>query len=135
MFKPVPRLSWVANYSDGTQLTQLGDGTEASSEAVDRSKLASFSLLDLAGNVVLNQQFERGDLFAYRCRSILRTDKSEIERIHILSVTRGEFRQVAFVFESDFHIELGDFAKEKNRQNLHRHDFVPVSADLQPIGE
>lgn len=134
LYKPTPLLYWVARYSDGSSLVQYQDG-EVSSEQIDRSKLSSFSLHDLAGNAVLSMHFKKGDLLAYRCRSILRTDKQDVERIHIISLIRNEVRVVTYVFEINFHVEVGDFAAGNGPNTAtYRHEFIQVEADLMPIG-
>ena len=65
-------MMWVAAYADGTSLTQYKDGVEISTDAVDRSKLLSFSIFNGAGKKIVSLDYYSGDKFFYRRRSLLR---------------------------------------------------------------
>ena len=131
------KLTWVALYSDNTIFPQYSDGKERSSEQVDRSKLVAFTLYDLGGNKYVEQRFKSGQLFMYRCRTILKTGHNIIERIHIIVCQENDKRHVVFVFESDLHIEIADFVDSNDltfNQCKWLHPLEPVPSDLIPVG-
>jgi len=130
------KLSWVATYIDNTVLTQYdNNGVERSSEQIDRSKLLSFSLYDFGGNKFVEQRYKSGQLFMYRCRTAMSADNNIIEKIHIIVCRDGDKQHVLFVFESDLHIEIGDFNYPNDiNYNKWLYPIEPVSSDLIHVG-
>lgn len=132
------KLVWVAKYADNSFFTQYDlDGCERSSEHIDRSRMVSFALYDLGGNRYIEQHFKPGQLFMYRCRTVLKTGYNVIERIHIIVCQDGDKRHVIFVFESDLHIEIGDFVDPTDTTTTKPkwcYPLEPVPADNIPIG-
>lgn len=124
------KLIWVAKYTNNIIYTQYDNGIERSSESIDRSILSSFALHDLSGNKFIEQHFKPGQLFMYRCRTILKTGHNIVERIHIIVCQDGDKRHVVAVCESDFHVEIGDF----NVDSKFMYEIVPTPADLVKIG-
>lgn len=131
------KLIWSATYKDNVVFSQYENGEERSSEYINRSRLASFALYDLGGNKYIEQHYKPGQLFMYRCRTAMKTGHNVIERIHIIVCQDGEKRHVIFVFESDLHIEVGDFIDASNPladQHKWLYPLEAVPADLIPVG-
>jgi len=61
-------MQWLATYHDGTTLGQYNDQGESSSEQIDRSNLASFTLLAEDGSKLLTLHFEHGQRLIFRRR-------------------------------------------------------------------
>lgn len=111
------KLVWAAKYKDGTTIPQYKeDHTPVSTDHLPRENLRVFMLIDNYDRVAFVQEFFPGDRFIYRRRTALRTGKDVIEIIHIIGRIRKigdqEFRHVSFIYESDLHIEMGDFRKD-----------------------
>ena len=132
------KLIWSATYADNSVFLQYDEnGKERSSEQIDRSRLVSFALYDLGGNKYIEQHYKSGQLFMYRCRTALKTGHNVVERIHIIVCQDGDKRHVIFVFESDLHIEIGDFIDPSNPlagQHKWLYPLELVPADQIPIG-
>lgn len=129
------KLIWSARYKDGSIFPQYENGEEHSYEHIDKSRLESFALHDLNGNKYLEQRFKPGQLFMYRRRTALKTGHNVIERIHIIVCQENDKRHVAFVFESDLHIEIGDFSEtQDDTATKWSYPFQAVPADAIPIG-
>lgn len=120
---------WVASYRDNTTFAQFEGGVENSSEQISRHNLKSLSIHDGLGKAVFTIGFKPGDRFGYRCRTMLKSNGDEPERVHIIAVDRDGERFVVFAREKDAHIELGDFSDDTR----YKHDFLPVPADLIEI--
>lgn len=61
-------MQWLAEYNDGTSLGQYNDQGEASSEQIDRSKLASFVLVSEDGNHLFRLHLEPEQRLIFRRR-------------------------------------------------------------------
>lgn len=130
------KLTWVAVLEDGTQFPQYQE-EEKSSESIPRAKLRKFCLVDDANTVVFVKELEPGWRFFYRRRTALPV-KGEVQVVHVVgwSVPVGGVwvSQVAFVYEADGAVCLGDFVVGKpepvlGRSFLWRHAISPLAAD------
>jgi hypothetical protein len=120
---------WTAGYADGTQLYQFENGVEHSSEQISRAGLRSFSIRGAFGQDLLTLVLLPDDLFSYRCRTMLKSNGGEPERVHIVCYIRERTRSVMFIKELDNSIEIADFSDDLQ----YKHQFHPVPADLIPI--
>lgn len=107
------KLIWVAKYRDGIEFSQYSDNIEQSSELIDHKKLWILKLLDKSGKVIISQEYRKGQMPFYRRRTAIRPGDNVIETIHILGwrikFDNIIFTHAAFVYESDMHIEMGEF--------------------------
>jgi len=118
------KLVWVAKYKDGIEFSQYNDSIEQSSENINRTKLLILKLLDHEGKVIISQEYRSGQMPIYRRRTAIRIGEEIIDIIHILGwrmlVNDTFITHVAFIYESDFHIEMGEF--RKNNESLSRYE-------------
>jgi hypothetical protein len=127
------RLIWAVRYRDATTFNQFQDGRERSTEEIDRSKLHTFSLLDQRGRTVIQQEVLPGQCFFYRRRTAMRAGHGVLDVVHIFGwrlAADKSVRHVCFLYESDFHVELGDFCLpgQRGREEAWKHpvEFLPV---------
>ena len=123
------KLFWVAAYQDGATLAQYEAGLEHSSEQIDRNGLRKISIFNTFAQSVLDVDVRPGDLVSYRCRTLLKSNGSEPERVHIICLTRQTVQQVIFVHEKSGQIELSEFSTDTQ----YKHEFQMVPADLQVV--
>ena len=123
------KLFWAVGYADGTQSYQFESGLERSSEQISREGLRSFSIRGAFGQDLLTLALAPNDLFSYRCRTMLKSNGGEPERVHIVCYIREQTRSVLFVKELDNAVEIADFSNDSQ----YKHQFQPVPADLIPI--
>lgn len=117
---------WAASYADGTHSYQFENGLERSSEQINRVGLRSFSIRGAFGQDLLTLVLMPNDLLSYRCRTLLKSNGSEPERVHIVCYVRKQTRSVLFVKELDNAVEIADFSDDLQ----YKHQFQPVPADL-----
>lgn len=136
------KLIWAARYADNSLISQYDDdGNPVSVDTLSRDGLRAFLFLDEEGRPAYIQELLPGQQLIYRRRTALRTGEDVIEVIHIVGwskqVGEEEIRHVAFIFESDLHIEMGDFRKDMRegygRPDQWRYPIKFTDADRQEI--
>jgi hypothetical protein len=133
------KLFWVARYKDNSFVTQ-GDGeSEKSTEDLSRENLRVFTLEDVNGRRVFAQELRPGWQFFYRRRTAMQPG-AKIEVLHVVGWRvpyEDDFlTHVAFVYEDDFSVVLGDLYDSKRIEDgfeQYRHPVAFVEADLQVI--
>jgi hypothetical protein len=127
------KLAWVASY-EGNVIIKQSD-TELASEKLSRDGLRSVCLVDSADKSYAKCSLEPGDIFFYRRRTALRPGDDVVEVIHILGKTKSEDgpNEVIFFYESDFHVEVGDFIKRGERLNEWRYPINMLEQELVPV--
>jgi len=123
-----PKLEWYVIYKDGTVLKQYDNGQQIHcSEDIDREKLRAFVLTDRNGNVKFTQRYKPGQQFLYRARTAMRGTVGVVDRIHIVGWRCKDQEQVAFIFESDCTVEVGEFARHGDPDYADRPWFYPFT--------
>lgn len=123
------KLIWMVTYNDGGVLSQLdARGESIDSKLIDRRRIASFSLIEFATmKVVFKMDFKEGQKFFYRRRSALRPGVNIVEVIHLvgfrMDIYGEEIRHCAFVHESDYKIEFGDFTDSSKKGYASRENW------------
>ena len=120
------KLFWVVTYQDGTTMAQHEAGVERSSEQIDRNGLRKFSIYNTYAEPVLDIDVKPGDTMAYRCRTLLKSNGTEPERVHVICLVRQSVQQVIFVQEKTGKAEFSEFSTETQ----YKHEFQMVPADL-----
>lgn len=124
------KIGWFVTYKDGTTISS----EEITSEEIDRPNLHKFMLVDLKdGRALVTQRFSPGQKLIYRARTAMR-NQGVLDRIHILGWEKDDTRHVAFVFESDMSVEMGDFIDPNTEHSedspwfypIERHDYDEV---------
>lgn len=123
----VHKVVWSARYSNGSIDTEYDkDGEYVNSERINHADLREFALLDNKGRVVISQELTPGKYFFYRKRTALQTGKNVVEAMHLFGwrVPKGDVQpetvhdlpdnndwnvHLCVLYESDMHVELGDF--------------------------
>jgi hypothetical protein len=135
-----PKLQWMVRYSDGDVLYQLNsDGSEQPTKIIERKKLRSFIMLRRDDHqVVFALEFQPGHEFIYRTRTALQNG-GVTEKIHVVGWRkkveiggRSEYiSNINFVYESDYHIESGDFLfeEEEGYGNVEQWRYPPEFID------
>lgn len=134
------KLSWAVRYSDKEMLYQFdADGTERSTNDIHRKKLRAFLMFKEDGIMLFAQEFQPGQEFIYRRRTAMRTGANVIEVIHMvgwrkkIDVDGREQRvcNINFIYESDLHIESGDFLfeEEEGYGNPEQWRYLPEFVD------
>lgn len=131
-------MTWYVVYKNGS----MESSEDISSDKIDRKNLAKFILVSKeTGRAIVTQRFEKGQKLIYRSRTAMRS-QGVLDRIHIIGWSiDSEFltypiRHVAFVFESDGAIEMGDFITPDSKHvndspwlypiELEEHDHIVV---------
>jgi hypothetical protein len=115
------RLCWSVRYSDGSVFSQFHDNVEQPTSSIDRKNLRSFVLSTLEGRIIFALEFQPGYEFIYRRRTALRNG-GVADVIHVVGwrkkivvEDRPEYvSNINFVYESDLHIESGEFLFEES---------------------
>ena len=126
------KLFWVAIYKDESRLCQT-DGID--SKSIIKKNLKTILLINSNKNVIITQHFKLGQQVIYRIRTAIQEKFGTLERIHILGWQQQNIRHIAFIFESDNHIELGDFIDKNSESNspwlypinFNDHDLIQVT--------
>lgn len=122
------KLVWVAKYRDGIEFPQYVNGQEQSSELIDHKRLWILKLLDKSGKTIISQEYRKGQMPFYRRRTALRPGENVIEIIHIIGWhIPGDIIHAAFVYESDLHIEMGEFRKEGESMTRNEEWQYPIN--------
>jgi len=110
------KLTWIAEYADGTRIPQYQGEESISTEKLDRAGLRQFIFVDDKNNEIHKTEFEVGDRFIYRLRTAIDAGTNEPrERIHIVGrVDKHDQRKVEFLFENEAKLLVGDFAEGNN---------------------
>lgn len=123
----VNKVVWLARYSNGNILTEYDqDGKYVNSEQINHAQLKEFCLIDRKGRVVISQEMVPGRYFFYRKRTALQTGRDVVEAMHMfgwrvpktdvtpesihdLPNSEDWHTHLCVLFESDMHVEMGDF--------------------------
>lgn len=111
-------MQWLATYHDGETLGQYNGHGESSSEQIDRSKLASFTLIAEDGSKLLTLHLETEQRLIFRRRVEQSVGGSPIvvylvgwqQTIHGQNV-----QSIAYVFAEGAQIELAGKFREDHR--------------------
>ena len=121
------KVIWMARYSNGQILTEYDkNGEYVNSENIGHADLREFSLIDRKGRVVISQEITPGRYFFYRKRTALQTGRDVVEAMHLFGWRIPKTDKIpstvhdlpneedwhvhlCVLFESDMHVELGDF--------------------------
>jgi len=134
------KLCWVAQYADGSIITQFDSGEEQTVDKLSRENLRRFSMVDSTSKILCSQDLVPGQMFFYRKRTAMRPGQDIVEIIHIFGWRRAtdgnqDSISVLFVYESDLHIEAGGFHHPSRAVHPKewRHPIVWHESDLVPI--
>lgn len=136
------KLVWAAKYHNKTTIAQYDkDGIPISTESLPREGLRVFMLIDQYHRAAFVQELRPGQQFIYRRRTALKTGEDVIEVIHIVGwqqkIGDETIRHIAFIYESDMHIEMGDFRKDMRegygRVEQWRYPIKEIEADEKVI--
>jgi hypothetical protein len=124
----VSKMEWYAIYKDGSIITQFENGEQVRcTEDIDRHNLRAFVLTDRNGNVRFTHRFKPGQYFLYRARTAMRSTVGVVDRIHVVGWRSENQEQVAFIFESDGTVEIGEFARRDDPDFEDRPWFYPFT--------
>jgi hypothetical protein len=107
---------WIARYSDGTSLPQVGpSGEKHAYKDIDRGKLSAFEMWK-GKNRVLLIRFKKGQRLIWRRRVEFSPGSGAIEVCHIVgkqeTVDGKNYQGIVGLFESDGRIEIADRFEE-----------------------
>jgi hypothetical protein len=131
-------LIWVANYRDGSSISQINNDQLTSFDNIPRSGLWCVKLVDLNNKTILNHEFYPGQMPFYR-RRVAMAPGEQPQIMHILGYREADNDNAfhcVFVDEKDAHIEVGSFRKEgekRLRYNENRHSIELHPSDSIPI--
>ncbi len=117
------KLVWSAIFEDGSTFEQYQNGEEKSSEAVSREKLRKFCLLTKQGKPFFIRELSPGWRFFYRRRTAIEQG-GPTQVIHIVGwqipISEDYLTQIAFVYEEDMSVVIGDIVLGKPQPILGR---------------
>lgn len=119
------KIGWYVIYKDGTTVSS----DEQTSDKIDRKNISKFILVSKSdGRAIVTQRLEKGQKLIYRSRTAMRS-QGVLDRIHILGWSidseslPSPIRHVAFVFESDGSVEMGDFI-DKDSEHINESPWL-----------
>lgn len=116
-------LIWMAKYRDNSFITQ---NDNLPFERIPRKNLWQVLIVAPNNKRLLTLELKPNQTVFYRRRAIMSPGSGTLEVVHLLGykVANTDISVVMFIYESDWHIEIGDFKKPGeriSRQNEYKH--------------
>ena len=126
---------WVAKYRDNT-IKKSADNI--SFDTIPRKNLWSVDLIAPTNKKILTMTFKPGYNVFYRRRAVMSPGSSTLEVVHLLGykIKDSELSSVAFLYESDWRIDISDFRLANERvadSKEYKGAIVFLPGDLEEI--
>lgn len=124
---------WVAKYRDHS-FKSSKDGLAF--DRIPRRNLWYVELIAPTGKKIFTITYKQGYNVFYRRRAVMQPGSSSIEVVHLLGYQKQDLSVVAFLYESNWRIELSDFSQPTDRaahMQEYKHQIEFLSGDLEPI--
>lgn len=126
---------WVAKYRNNL-IKKSTDGV--SFDRLPRKNLWSVDLIAPTNKKILTMTFKPGYNVFYRRRAVMSPGSSTLEVVHLLGyqIKGSELSSVAFLYESDWRIDISDFRQANERvadSKEYKGTIVCLPGDLEEI--
>lgn len=127
--------TWIAKYRDNKYKTQ---NENLPFERIPRHNLWQISILAPTNKKIVTFEMKPGFITFYRRRALMSPGSGVLEVVHIIGYKpkTSDANVVAFVYESDWHVEIGDFKNSGERSssfNEYKHAIETLPEELVEI--
>lgn len=108
--------AWMARYRDNKYQVQ---NNTLPFERVSRHNLWQVTIVAPTNKKIVTLEMKPGFMVFYRRRAIMSPGSGVLETVHLVGYKSkaSDISVVAFVYESDWHVEIGDFKKPGERMS------------------